>query len=38
MASLKYEDGKEERLLADKKQVNHEIQNLKEKLEQLESR
>ena len=38
IASLSYEEGKEEKLLAEKKQLMKVTQNLQEKLEKLESK
>jgi hypothetical protein len=38
MAALGYEEGKEEQLIADRKQLTQEIQSRQEKLEKLEAR
>jgi hypothetical protein len=38
VAALGYEDGREEKLIADKKQLTQEVHNLQEKLEKLEAR
>jgi len=38
IAKLSYEDGKEEKLLAEKRKLSHEVQILQEKLECLEAK
>ena len=38
ITKLNYEEGKEEKLLAEKKKLSHEVQNLQEKLECLEAK
>ena len=38
IAKLNYEEGNEEKLLAEKKKLSHEVQTLQEKLECLEAK